>query len=226
MNERLLEDARAGDADAYARLVDRHRAELRAHCARLLGSIDDGEDALQDALLRAWRGLTRFDGKGSLRAWLFRIATNASLDEVGRRPRRAIPTSHDPSDLPDDGSAEPAGRFERRANVELALVAAFEHLPAKQRAALILREVLGYSAQEVAEALRTTTPSVESALQRARNKLDARPLRRSHPAGVDSLADARARATVRACVDAWARDDVAAVAALLAEEASGEPAAA
>jgi RNA polymerase sigma-70 factor, ECF subfamily len=226
LSERLLEDARAGDGDAYGRLVDRHRAELRAHCARLLGSVDDGEDALPDALLRAWLGLTRFDGRGSLRSWLFRIATNTSLDEVGRRPRRPLPTWHGQSDVPDDGSAEPAARFERRASVELALVAAFQHLPAKQRAALILREVLGYSAREVAEALGTSAPSVESALQRARNKLDAHPPRSSLRAGIDSLADARARAIVRACVEAWARDDVVAVAALLADEASGEPAAA
>ena len=194
----LLDAARGGDQDAYRRLVEPHRRALHAHCYRMLGSVHDAEDALQDALLRAWRGLPRFEGRSSLRSWLYRIATNACLNAIERRPKRMLPIDHgppaDPHDhagrplvestwvepYPDerlgleDGRAAPEARYERREGVELAFVAALQHLPPNQRAALILREVLGFSGQEIAEALETTVAAVNSALQRARRTVDER----------------------------------------------------
>src|SRR6266480_2901813 len=188
----LLEAARGGDEDAFGRLVEPHRGELHAHCYRMLGSVHDAEDALQEALLRAWRGIARFEGRSSLRSWLYTIATNTCLDAIERRPKRVLPIDYapaaDPHDGPgeplvesvwvepypderlglEDGLAGPEARYEQREAVELAFIAAVQHLPARQRAVLILREVLGYSALEVAGMLDTTTASVNSALQRAR----------------------------------------------------------
>src|SRR6185437_294416 len=179
----LLAAARLGDEDAFAGLIAPYRAALHVHCYRMLGSLPDTEDALQDALLRAWRGLPRFQGRSSLRSWLYRIATNACLSAVERRPKRVLPSDHgppaDPHDhsgsplvdsvwvepYPDerlgleDGRAAPEARYERRESVELAFVAALQHLPPNQRAVLILREVLGFSAREVADSLGTTTAS-------------------------------------------------------------------
>src|SRR5207248_11326554 len=180
----LLDAAKAGDEGAFARLVEPYRAELHAHCYRMLGSVYDAEDALQEALLRAWRSLARFEGRSSLRSWLYTIATNTCLDQIGRRPKRVLPIDYgpptDPHDGPgepvvesvwiepypderlglEDGLASPEARYELRESVELAFVAALQHLPANQRAVLILREVLGFSAREVAEALDTTVASV------------------------------------------------------------------
>jgi RNA polymerase sigma-70 factor (ECF subfamily) len=188
----LLAAARSGDEAAFGRLLAPHRAELHAHCYRMPGSVHDAEDALQDALLRAWRGLARFEGRSSLRAWLYRIATNACLTAIERRPSRVLPMAygaagdpqfaHEPpleepiwiEPYPDaqlgiaDGLAAPAARYEQRESVELAFVAALQVLPPGQRATLIMREVLGFSAREVAESLGTTVASVTSALQRAR----------------------------------------------------------
>src|SRR3954454_1283098 len=194
----LLEAARGGDEDAFRRLVEPHRGELHAHCYRMLGSVHDAEDALQDALLRAWRGLSRFQGRSSLRSWLYKIATTTCLDVIAKRPKRVLPVDYgpaaDPHDGPgeplvesvwlepyaderlglEDGYAAPEARYERRESVELAFIAALQHLPARQRAVLILREVLGFSAREAAEALETTTASVNSALQRARAAVEER----------------------------------------------------
>jgi RNA polymerase sigma-70 factor (ECF subfamily) len=183
--EQLLEAARGGDEAAYGGLVELYRGELHAHCYRMLGSVHDAEDALQEALLRAWRGLSRFEGRSSLRSWLYRIATNACLDAIARRPKRTLPTDHPPADPSEgpgeplvesvwvepyadealglqDGFAAPEARYERREGVELAFIAALQNLPATQRAVLILREVLGFSAREVAETLDTTTASVKA----------------------------------------------------------------
>jgi RNA polymerase sigma-70 factor (ECF subfamily) len=240
----LLAAARANDERAYDRLVEPHRGELHAHCYRMLGSVHDADDALQDALLRAWRGLGRFEGRSSLRSWLYRIATNACLDIIKRRPKRVLPIDHaPPSDprgdpgeplveavwvepYPDerlglaDGFAAPAARFERRESVELAFIAALQNLPATQRAVLILREVLGFSAREVAETLDTTTAAVNSALQRARRAVDERLPEQSQQATLRTLGDARVRELVERYVDAWERGDVDAVVAMLAEDAT------
>jgi RNA polymerase sigma-70 factor, ECF subfamily len=149
---------------AYAQLIERHRSELHAHCHRMLGSAHEAEDALQETLLRAWKALPRFEGRSSLRSWLYTIATNASLDAMKRRPYRIVPIDEvHPAD-PHDG---PAARYERRESLERALGAASD-LPQNQRAVLVMREVLGFSARETADALGTSVAAVNSALQRAR----------------------------------------------------------
>src|SRR5215470_4637413 len=209
----LVERARQGDEAAYERLIEAHRTELHAHCYRMLGSVHDAEDALQDALLRAWRGLARFEGRSSLRSWLYTIATNTCLNAIAKRPKRVLPIDYGPATDPhrgpgepvvetvwvepypderlaiEDGYAAPEARFEQRESIELAFVAALQHLPANQRAVLILREVLGYSAKEVASTLDTTVASVNSALQRARATVDARLPEQSQQATLRTLGD-------------------------------------
>ena len=210
----LLAAARDGDEGAFERLVDPYRGELHAHCYRMLGSVHDAEDALQESLLRAWRGLPGFEGRSSLRSWLYRIATNASLDDdreapqaraadrlrPGRGPPRAArasPSSSRCGSSPtpmstfglEDGLAGPEARYEQRESVELAFVAALQNLPANQRAVLILREVLGFSAKEAAETLDTTTASVNSALQRARAAVEERLPEQSQQATARALGD-------------------------------------
>ena len=179
----------------------------------MLGSVDDAEDALQEALVRTWRGLPGFQGRSSLRSWLYRIVTNTSLDAAARRPKRVLPLDYGPPGDPhaglaapvaesvwvepypdealglEDGYATPEARYELRESVELAFVVALQHLPPRQRAALILREVLGFSAQEVAETLETTVPSVKSALQRARRALAERLPEQSQQATLRTLGD-------------------------------------
>jgi RNA polymerase sigma-70 factor (ECF subfamily) len=242
--QELLDAAREGDEDAFRRLVEPQRAELHAHCYRMLGSLQDAEDALQEALLRAWRALPRFGGRGLLRPWLYRIATNVCLDALARRPKRSLPTERGPPAEPDDdpgtplaesvwvepypdqeigledGYAAPEARYERREAVELAFIAALQHLPARQRAVLILRDVLGFSAREVAEQLDTTVASVNSALQRARRSAEERLPEQSQQATLRSLGDAGVSAIVNRYMDAWERGDVDAIAALLAEDAT------
>jgi RNA polymerase sigma-70 factor, ECF subfamily len=242
--QELLEAARAGDEIAYGRLVESYRSELQAHCYRMLGSVHDAEDALQDALLRAWRGLAKFEGRSSLRSWLYRIATNTCLDVIARRPKRVLPIDYgppaDPHDGPgeplvesawvepypderlgvEDGYAAPEARYEQRESVELAFIAALQHLPANQRAVLILREVLGFSAKEVAGTLDTTTASVNSALQRARKAVDERLPDESQQATLRSLGDDGVREVVEGYVEAWDRGDIDGVVAMLTEDAS------
>ena len=240
----LLDAARRGDEDAYGRLVEPHRAALDAHCYRMLGSVHDAEDAVQDALLRAWRGLARFEGRSSLRTWLYTIATNACLKAIERRPKLVLPIDYGPATDPHDDPAEPlvesvwiepypderlglgdglAGpeaRYEQRESVELAFIAALQHLPARQRAVLILCDVLGFSGAEVAAALETTPASVYSALQRAHKSVDSRLPERSQQATLRSLGDDGVRKIVDAFVAAWERCDVDALAAMLAGEAT------
>jgi RNA polymerase sigma-70 factor (ECF subfamily) len=240
----LLEAARSGDEDAFGRLVEPYRPQLHAHCYRMLGSLHDADDALQDTLLRGWRGLSGFDHRRPLRPWLYKIATNACLDLIKRRSKRVLPVDHGPSARPDegpgeplietawlepypgdglelaDGAALPAARYEQREAVELAFVAALQHLPARQRAVLILRDVLDFPAHEVAESLKTTTASVNSALQRARKTVDERVPSRSQQPDRRSLDDEQMRGVLEAYVDAWQRRDVEAIVALLAEDAT------
>jgi RNA polymerase sigma-70 factor, ECF subfamily len=242
--QRLLEAARGGDEGAYQELVERYRGELHAHCYRMLGSVHDAEDALQDALLRAWRGLPRFAGRSSLRSWLYRIATNTCLDLIGRRPKRVLPIDYgppvDPHGSPgeplvesvwvepypderlglEDGYAAPEARYEQREGVELAFVAALQHLPARQRAALILREVLGFSAKEAAESLDTSVPSLNSALQRARETVEERVPEQSQQTTLRELGDKRLRDIVKTYTEALQRGDVGNLVTMLAEDAA------
>ncbi|HEX6585366.1 MAG TPA: sigma-70 family RNA polymerase sigma factor [Solirubrobacterales bacterium] len=241
----LLETARKGDEAAYAKLVGPHRTELHAHCYRMLGSVQDAEDALQDALLRAWKALPTFEGRSSLRSWLYRIATNTSLDAIGRRPKRILPIDYGPPADPHDGGvgeplvesvwiepypdetlgieegyASPDARYEQRESVELAFIAALQLLPANQRAVLILREVLGFSAQETADTLDTSVASVNSALQRARATIEKRLPEQSQQETLRALGDERLRELVEQYADAWERNDVDTVVSMLAEDAS------
>jgi len=240
----LLERARAGGEQAFADLVEPYRRELHAHCYRMLGSVHDAEDSLQDAMLRAWKGLGRFDGRGSLRSWLYTIATNTCLDAIGRRPKRVLPIDYGPATDPhlgpgepvvesvwiepypdeilgvQDGFASPEASYEQREGVELAFVAALQHLPATQRAVLIEREVLGFSAKEVAESLQTTVASVNSALQRARASVQERVPERTQQATLRGLGEEATREILDRYVDAWERCDVEAFAAMLAEDAT------
>ena len=160
------------DEAAYERLGERHRGELQAHCRRMLGSAHDAEDALQEALLRAWRSLPQFEGRGQARWWLYRIATNAALDALRRRPKRIVSIDDEPQAAGPE--SDPEGRYARREAVDRALVAADRLLTDRQRDVLILREVLGFSAEETAERIGTSVAAVNSALQRARATLEER----------------------------------------------------
>ena len=171
----LLAAAQAGDEQAFRRLVEPYRHALEVHCYRMLGSAQDAEDLVQETLLRAWRALDRFEPRAQLQTWLYRIATNACLDELERRPRRPEPVDPFP-DRPWDRAApptyDPAARYAIREGMELALLRAIQELPGRQRAVLIFRDVLGWTAPEVAELLESTVASVNSALQRARAAID------------------------------------------------------
>jgi RNA polymerase sigma-70 factor (ECF subfamily) len=244
--QEALEAARGGDQAAFGRLVEKHRAELQAHCYRMLGSIPDAEDALQETMLRAWKALSGFEGRSSLRSWLYAIATNACLKAIERRPPRVLPIDYGPAADPHDGPAEPLlesvwidpypddalgledslaapeARYEQREGIELAFIASLQHLPARQRAVLILRDVLGFSAGEVGEMLDTTADAVYSALQRAHKTIDERLPDHSQQATLRALGDDGVRRIVERFVDAWERSDVDAVVALLAEDATME----
>jgi RNA polymerase sigma-70 factor, ECF subfamily len=238
----LLEAARAGDERAYRGLVEPHHRELHAHCYRMLGSVQDAEDALQDGMLRAWRGLPRFEGRSSVRSWLYKITTNACLDLIARRPKRVLPIDYGPPADPHDDIAKPLvesvwiepypdalvdpgeqmlgpeARYEQRESVELAFVAALQNLPAKQRGVLILREVLGFSAAEVADMLDTTVQSVNSALQRARKAVDERLPAESQQATLRALGDKQIEELVETYMRAWEAGDVETIVAMLSED--------
>jgi RNA polymerase sigma-70 factor (TIGR02960 family) len=196
VSERLLMRAAQGEEEAFRELTDPHRRELQVHCYRILGSMQDAEDVLQETLLAAWRGLERFEERASLRAWLYRIATNRALNtlrDAGRRPPPSLKLPFDapaPSRVgeptflepyPDallegviDSSPGPDARYEARETVELAFIAALGHLPPRQRATLILRDVLGFHAAEVADMLDSSVDSVKGSLKRARATLEER----------------------------------------------------
>ena len=240
--DHLLEAARGGDETAFAGLIKPYERELHAHCYRMLGSMFDADDALQDSELRAWKALKRFEGRSSLRSWLYTIATNTCLTHIQRRPKRVLPIDYGPSTDPftgpgqpitetvwiepypdadlEDGLAGPEARYEQRESVELAFIAALQNLPATQRAVLILREVLGFSAKEVAEALDTTVASVNSALQRARASIEERVGDQSQQETLRTLGDDEIEEVVKAYVDAWERNDIEGVVALLTEDAA------
>jgi RNA polymerase sigma-70 factor (ECF subfamily) len=239
VSERLLMRAAQGDEEAFRELTDPHRRELQAHCYRILGSMQDAEDVLQETLLAAWHGLERFEQRASLRAWLYRIATNRCLNalrDAGRRPpplelpfdppeptRVVEPTWLEP--YPDvllegiiDASPGPDARYETRETVELAFIAALQHLPPRQRAALVLRDVLGFHAAEVADMLDSSVDSVKGALKRARATLEQRlpPTDRDRSPLPNSPGE---RELARHFADAWEADDINGIVALLTEDA-------
>lgn len=242
--EALLALAREGDEGAFRTLVEAHRAEILAHCYRMLASYHDAEDAVQETLLRAWRALPGFEGRSTLRAWLYKIATNAALDVAKRRNRRELPVAYGPpvpagggpgaplvettwiEPYPDrqleaSGSPDsPEARYDQRESLELAFVAALQTLPASQRAALLLREVLGFSAAEIAEQLGTSVPAVTSALQRARQGVQRRNGEPTQQQTLRTLGDKRVRRLVEAFVDALERADVGSLVGLLTEDAT------
>ncbi len=235
MTEATLARAQAGDGEAFRELIDPYQAELLAHCYRILGSIHDAEDVLQEALLAAWRSLGRFDGR-ALRAWLYRIATNRCLNylrDESRRPQaaalpalesgRTLPVRSDdpwwlepyPDDLLGDVTPGPEARYDVRESIALSFVAGLQHLPPQQRAVLVLRDVLGFPAAEVAGILATTPAAVNSALIRARAGI--RPDRDPHDVPLPrSPAEAE---VVERFVDAFQRDDLDRLVALLTEDA-------
>lgn len=219
------------DEQAFERLVAPHRRELLAHCYRMLGGLTDAEDALQETLVAAWRGLESFEGRSSPRTWLYRIATRACIRLGEKRPRRmlsfdrqpaALPAAELTDPVPDDGwlepwpheanpDTDPEARYSQREAVELAFVAALQHLPPRQRAVLILRDVLAFSADETAQLLDTSTASVTSALQRARAAVPARTQQQERVEAVQ-------RRTAEAFTDAFVRRDVPALVRLLTED--------
>ncbi len=226
--------------DAFTQSIQPYQAELLVHCYRMLGSVMDAEDALQEAMLHAWRRKDTLRDPAALRAWLYRIATNASLDLIDTRKRRTLPTwSERPSDpeeslpaplaepvwlepLADEylagQIAGPEARYTQRESVRLAFLALLQQLPGRQRAVLILRDVLGWKAVEVAALLETTTTAVNSTLQRARAALD-----QHTPAWVDSLrfpaADAAEAGLLARYQQAWEQEDVNILVSLLHEDA-------
>ena len=194
MTEQTISRARAGDEDAFRKLTDPYRRELQLHIYRIVGSPQDAEDLLQETLLAAWRGLEQFEGRASVRAWLYRIATNRALDAL--RARRRRPEGQRVNQMPEptrwsepvwlepyadallegipDQAPGPEARYETREAVALAFIVGLQQLPSQQRAVLVLRDVLGYRAGEVAEMLDTTEVSVNSLLRRARAAFDSR----------------------------------------------------
>jgi RNA polymerase sigma-70 factor (ECF subfamily) len=229
---------------AFAASFERHRRELQLHCYRLLGSLEDSEDLVQETFLRAWRSRERFGAHGrfSLRAWLYRIATNACLDVLRTRSRRVMPPDvvpaadpkaplAPPADLPWlqpypdrllEGVAapeeEPGALVVARETIELAFIAAIQHLPPRQRAALVLRDVVGWSAKETAALMETSVASANSALQRARATLRRRLGERRTEWGTGSEPTAEERQLVRRYLEAHERADIDALAALLRED--------
>jgi RNA polymerase sigma-70 factor (ECF subfamily) len=219
-------DVEGEDPSTFDDVVERHRGELYAYCYRMLGSPHDAEDALQDALIGAWKGYERFEGRSSVRSWLYRIATNACLKQIERTPQRiltpdfgaAFDQVHDlgapqigqswlepwpGSDTSDD----PEAAYLRREGVELAFVASLQHLPGTQRAVLVLREVLQFSAQETADLLDTTPAAANSALQRARNTVQQRARERSQQQELADLGEDGIREVVDRLVAAWEAAD-------------------
>jgi RNA polymerase sigma-70 factor (ECF subfamily) len=239
----LVRAAREGNEAGFEHLIAPHRGEIHALCYRMLGSLHDAEDASQETFLRAWRAMGRFEGRSSIRTWLHRIATNVCLDEIARRPKRVLPIDYGPPEpagaadpetleapiwlepYPDqsiqlaDDAVGPEACYEQRETLELAFVAALQHLPPRQRAVFILRDVLGFPATDAARMLSASPVSVNSALQRARETISSRLPDRSQQEELRQLGDDRLRAFVSRLVGAFERGQIAAILALLAEDA-------
>jgi RNA polymerase sigma-70 factor (ECF subfamily) len=222
----LLVAARRGDEQAFVRLTSPHQRGLHRHCYRMLGSLDDADDALQEVMIRAWRGLPRFEPHAPIRSWLYRIATNVCLTAAERRARDRAGIDRFlqpyPNVLLDEipaSDASPETIAEEREGIGLALIAAMQALAPKQRAVLVLREGLGWSAREVADALDDTVPAVNSALQRARDRLD----RERADGGLVRAHASPGRAiegrVMRRFVEAWEAVDVQALVSLLSDDA-------
>jgi RNA polymerase sigma-70 factor (TIGR02960 family) len=237
VTETTLSRAREGDEAAFRELSERHRRELELHCYRIVGSVQDAEDLVQETLLAAWRGLDGFEGRASFKSWLYRIATNRCLNflrDAGRRPSTLPPPPDFPNDPPQPtrtdetvwaepfpeaaASADPGpeAQYESREAISLAFVAALQHLPPAQRAALVLRDVMGFRAAEVADMLDTSAPAVNSALQRARQTFESRLPRRDRAPLPGS---ARERKIVGRFADAFQSGDVDGLVALLTDDA-------
>ncbi len=236
-----LAAARAGDQHQFSALTEPYRRELQVHCYRILGSLQDAEDLVQETLLRAWRRLDTYEGRASIRAWLYKIATNACLDALDKRSRRVLPSMLSPATdasqpftppvdepiwlepLPDhlivETASDPEARYSLHESVTLAFVAALQSLPPRQRAVLILRDVLDWRASEVADLLDLTVSAVNSALHRARVTLS----RHYHGSAAENVtgspADDHVRALLDRYVSAWESADVAGLTALLKEDA-------
>ncbi|MBV9542886.1 MAG: RNA polymerase subunit sigma-70, partial [Chloroflexi bacterium] len=246
----MLEAVRAGDAEAFTAVTERYRRQLQVHCYRMLGSVDDAEDVVQETMLRAWRGRLNFEGRSLLRTWLYRIATNICLNALERAPRRLLPSDVSPpvttATETSDASAEPPWRPElpwlepypdrlldvaaptetepdavaiSRETIELAFLAALQHLPPKQRAVLVLHDVLGWSAKETATILELTTAAVNSALQRSRSTM-----RTQLPAGRHDWVSLTARSNEERSVletfmKAWEQADAGLLTSLMHEDA-------
>ena len=239
----LLKLARDGDEEAFGELVEAHQAQLRAHSYRMLGSVHDAEDALQEGLLRAWRGLAGFEGRSSVRSWLYSIVTNAALDITRNRSRRELPVDFGPAagqadhleaavtdpvwlePYPDrwltggEGTS-PETAYEQRESMELAFIVALQKLPPLQRAVLLLREVVGFSAAETAAQLGASLASVNSALQRARATVRGGLPARSQQETLRALGDERTRAIVEKYMDAMERGDAETLISMLTEDAT------
>ena len=241
--DEVVAGVRTGDESAFAQLVESYRRELQVHCYRLLGSLEDAEDMVQETFLRAWRSRSSFEGRSTYRAWLYRIATNACLDLLKRRPPRVLPpqvgAAADPrvpplptADLPwlqpypdrllepvVAGGAEPEAALVEKETIELAFMVAIQHLPPRQRAVLILRDVLGWSAKETATVLHATVGAVNAALQRARSTLKRHlPARRLEWTSDTEPTEAE-RSLLQRYVDAHERADASALVELLREDA-------
>jgi RNA polymerase sigma-70 factor, ECF subfamily len=223
----LIVSARSGDEQAFVRLTAPHRPALHVHCYRLLGSLHDADDAMQETLLRAWRGLARFEPRAPLAAWLYRIATNVCLrmlEQRGRRAAAAVDAHLEPyperllEEIPSPERG-PEAVVEEREAIGLAFVTAMQLLPPKQRAVLVLRDVLGWSAREVAGLLDDSTAAVNSALQRARERVARERLDQSL-ARTHTPSDPHTEAAVmREFQEAWDKVDIDRIVALLADDA-------
>src|SRR5215213_2025546 len=239
-----LDAARHGDADQFGELTEPYRRELQVHCYRILGSLHEAEDIVQETMLRAWKRLDTYEGRASFRAWLYKIATNACLDALDqRRSRRLLPNQCGPAadpqtqisppspelvwldPIPDEwlgdiSALNPEARYSESESISFAFLTALQALPPRQRAVLILRDVLDFSANETAEVLELTVSSVNSALHRARTALSQSYQEREHQVPINSPSDERTKWLLDHFVKAWERADVDGLVALLKEDAA------